>query len=188
MKTPKPEILKKSFSNIVYPTNTFRAVNYKPGVTCMDGSPVPQHEKVHTVINHQQSGLYIGILSSCDGTKKGFNCIKLGAVKYNKSFTPIINKNTKLPFLGADGNAIPNPKKGGQFCIFFDSPKIVPEEGIVENNVATEFLKPHQEMLNKAFINFRIGEKTPVGRKYSQTWEKQKCTKNPKNDDFNEDL
>lgn len=157
MKPLTPNYFKKGITKLCSLANTFSAVKYRPGVTCLDGTPISQHEEVHTRISHDQTGWLVTLFSSHDANKKGYD-----SVKYNNNFIPLKDASIKLPLHDEAVNHVPDPNKGGQFAIFFTNPKDVPPQALIEDKQATEYLKPKQNILNAAYTKFKISERSAV--------------------------
>ena len=165
-----PSLIKKGFSTINVKTyqNNFRAVDYKSDLSCSDGSPIPLHEKVHMKVQHLESRKIVGILSSCDGKNAGFNSVKLSPVKVDESFVPARDKITKEFLKDTNGNWIPDPNKGGQFCIFLQQQRDVPDHLLLENEKGTKYLKTHNHIIDAAYKKNNIHSRTVISRKSAQ--------------------
>lgn len=182
-----PSLIKKGFSTINVKTyqNNFRAVDYKSDLSCSDGSPIPLHEKVHMKVQHLESRKIVGILSSCDGKNGKFDSVKVSPVKVNETFVPMKDKKSKNNITDEQGNYIPNPNKGGQFCIFLQQQRDVPEHLLVENEKGTKYLKTHNHIIDAAYKKNNIHSRTVISRKSAQnsfSENKKNLVKNDKND------
>ena len=179
-------LIRKGFSrfNTNSYQNNFRAVDYKPDVVSENGSPVPLHEKVHMKVQHLESRKIVGILSSCEGKKGGFSSVKLNSIKVNGSFIPMKDKLSNEIIKDSTGKMLPDPNKGGQFCIFLSEKREVSEDLLTENEKATKYLQTYRQTMDNAYKENNIECRKSVIRKSSHniSQENQNNNKNGSED------
>lgn len=80
------------------------------------------YEVNHVIIYDTDSGKFIGLLTSSKGLNlpKGVICIKISEIKFDGSYIPIIDPNTKKPIMDDFGFMFPNKEKGGQYFATFE--------------------------------------------------------------------
>ena len=131
LKTAVNTSLPKTILQRSYPGN-YQLFKWRKNLTQneRDRLGLTQHEKAHYNIQDTKTGKVEAIMTSAqnkDG-KSPISFDKLSAEKVDGSFTPKKDPQTKQPILDANGNPLPDLKKGGQYMATLQTPRTLSKD------------------------------------------------------------
>jgi exoribonuclease R len=117
-----PLINPTRFNVVVRNQGKFRAVNWDPKFKgenaehSRDDMGLSKHQATHTGVQDSKTKNIVGIFTSSSGKTANptVHFEKIDAMKFDGSFTPKKDPQTKQPMVDAQGQLVPDPQKGGQ--------------------------------------------------------------------------
>ena len=126
-----------------------------------------KHETSHVNIVDTGTGQSLGIFTSSKGPNlpPGVSCIKISEIKYDGSYIPQLNPNTKEPIMDDYGFIVPHKFKGGQYVAVFKYPREVSKKAqqfFEKLPQLQEYLDQHEEKILDIIRKNNIQNKLPI--------------------------